>query len=101
MNSLSGRKKCRKVLRLTLIKGKNMNGEKDAKGYAKLIEKANPDFVEVKGYIHVGESQKRLPKSAMPYHEDVVSFSKILATESGFVLKDDFKPSKVVLLSGK
>ena len=62
MNSFS----CKKVLRLTLVKGWNM---KNIEGYAKLIEIANPDFVEVKGFMHVGEAQKRLPRSAMPLHE--------------------------------
>ncbi len=87
---------CRKVIRLTMVKGFNMV-EPDE--YAKLIEKANPDFVEVKGYVHVGESQKRLPIDAMPYHEDIVEFSKEIAKNSSFKIKDEFKPSRVVLLS--
>lgn len=87
---------CRKVIRLTLVKGLNMTNSEE---YAKLIEKANPDFIEAKGYVHVGESQKRLPMDAMPYHEDVVEFSKQLENHSSFKIKDDFKPSRVVLLT--
>ena len=67
--------------------------------YGKLIEKANPDFIEAKGYVHVGESQKRLPQNTMPNHEDVVEFSKQLQEHSSFKIKDDFKPSRVVLLT--
>ena len=87
---------CRKVIRLTLVKGLNMVNPEE---YTKLIEKANPDFIEVKGYVHVGESQKRLPMNAMPYHEDVIEFSKKLEEHSSFKIKDDFKPSRVVLLT--
>jgi tRNA wybutosine-synthesizing protein 1 len=87
---------CRKVIRLTLVKGLNMI---ESEQYAKIIEKANPDFVEVKGYVHVGESQKRLPMDAMPYHEDIVEFSKEIAKNSSFKIKDEFKPSRVVLLT--
>ena len=71
----------------------------NAEEYAKLIEKANPNFVEVKGYVHVGESQKRLPMDAMPYHEDIVEFSKKIEENSSFKIKDDFRPSRVVLLT--
>jgi len=89
---------CRKVIRLTLTKGLNMiNPEK----YAKMIEKADPNFVEVKGYVHVGESQKRLPMDSMPYHEDVKKFSESIAKNSIFKIEDDFKPSRVVLMSKK
>jgi tRNA wybutosine-synthesizing protein 1 len=91
MNSLS----CRRVLRLTLVKGWNMG---NARGYAKLIEKANPDFLEVKGYMHVGESQKRLPMEAMPLHPEVRAFSEELARECGYQYKDEHRPSRVVLL---
>ena len=94
MNSLS----CRKVIRMTMVKGRNMNNAKD---YAKLIEKSNCDFIEVKAYMHVGESQKRLPREAMPLHTEVMDFSKELSKESGFRIKDDFSPSRVVLLSRK
>lgn len=95
MNSMG---RCRKVIRLTLVKGWNME---DPAGYAKLIEKANPDFIEAKAYMHVGESQKRLPIEAMPSHQDVEGFANCLADESGFVVKDGFRPSRVVLLSAK
>lgn len=90
--------KCRKVIRITSVKGWNM---KNPKKYAKLIEIANPDFIEVKAYMHVGESQKRLPRSAMPLMEDVTKFARKIATETEYIYKDEFKPSRVVLLSKK
>jgi tRNA wybutosine-synthesizing protein 1 len=94
MNSFS----CRKVLRLTMVKGHNM---KSPEKYAKLIEKANPDFVEVKGYMHVGESQKRLPREAMPLHAEIKEFAGLLSEMTGYKCKDEQKASRVVLLSAK
>ena len=94
MNSFS----CKKVLRLTMVKGWNM---KDPKGYAKLIGMANPDFVELKAYMHVGESRKRLPIDAMPRHYEVKDFSRKVSEESGYGIKDEQTASRVVLLSRK
>jgi len=90
--------KCRKILRLTLVKGLNM---KNPEKYAKLILKAEPNFVEPKGYMWVGESQKRLPMDSMPYHEEIVEFAKKLSEFTGYEIKDEFKPSRVVLLSNE
>ena len=94
MNSFS----CRKVIRLTMVKGWNMARPEE---YAKLIERSGCDFVEVKGYMHVGESQKRLPRDAMPYHKDVQEFAGQLSKESGYAYADEQKESRVVLLSAK
>jgi len=90
--------RCRKILRLTLVKGLNM---KNPEKYAKLILKAEPDFVEPKGYMWVGESQKRLPKESMPFHEDIMEFAKKLSEFTYYEIKDEFKPSRVVLLAKK
>ncbi len=87
---------CRRVLRLTLVKGYNM---KNPEGYAKLIERASPDFVELKAYMHIGESMKRLPREAMPLHEEVREFSERVSELSGYPIKDEQRESRVVLLS--
>jgi tRNA wybutosine-synthesizing protein 1 len=89
---------CRKVIRLTLVKGLNM---KYPERYAKLILKAEPDFIEPKAFMRIGEAMKRLPHKAMPSHEDVVDFAKKLSEFTGYKIKDEFKPSRVVLLSRK
>lgn len=85
-----------KVLRLTLVKGWNL---KDPSGYAKLIEKAEPDFIEPKGYMFVGHSRKRLEMENMPTHEDIRDFAEKLARETGYEIQDDYEPSRVFLLS--
>lgn len=85
----------RKVIRLTVIKGLNT---KNYEGYAELVRKAEPNFVEVKAYEWVGESQKRLPKEAMPYMEDVRQFAKRISELTGYQIKEEYEPSGAVLL---
>lgn len=89
---------CRKVIRITLIKGINM---KNPKGYGKIILKSDTDFCEVKAYMHVGESQRRLEKEAMPSMEEVRKFSKRIANCTGYEIRGEDEQSRVVLLSKK
>lgn len=86
---------CRKVVRLTLAKGLNL---KEPASYAKLIEKAEPDFVEVKGYMWVGYSRKRLKMENMPLHGEIRGFAEELARETGYELIDESEQSRVALL---
>lgn len=88
---------CRKVIRLTLVRGLNL---KDAQGFARLIEKAEPDFVEAKAYMHVGFARFRLSLENMPSHEEIRSFSRELACEIGYEIVDESEISRVVLLKG-
>jgi len=89
---------CRKVIRITLVKGLNL---KDSENYAKLILKAEPDFIEPKSYMWMGESQKRLTKQSMPLMDDIKKFSKQLAEHTGYKIKDEDEASRVVLLAEK
>jgi len=87
---------CSKVIRLTLVKGLSL---KDPEKYAKLILKAEPDFIEPKGFVHVGEAQKRLPRESMPSIEEVKKFAEKLSDFTGYKIKDEDKASRVVLLT--
>lgn len=87
---------CRKVIRLTLVKNLNL---KEPEKYAKLILKAEPDFIEAKSYFHLGESQKRLPREAMPSIEDIRQFAQKLSEHMRYTIKDEDIASRVVLLS--
>ena len=87
--------KTRKVMRLTLVRGLNL---KDAQGYAKLIAKAEPDFVEAKAYMAVGASRERLGLAYMPTHDEIRGFAQELASASGYKYKDEQTESRVVLL---
>jgi len=86
----------RKVLRLTMIKGWNMTCHED---YARIVNKAQPDFIEVKAYEWVGESQKRLPKNAMPYMSDIEEFAEKISSLTGYIIRGKYEPSGAVLLA--
>jgi len=74
-------------------------------GYAELLKRANPDFVEVKAYMHIGYSRKRLPREAMPSHSRVKQFAneieEALASISdyGYKFEDESWISRLVLIS--
>jgi len=86
---------CKTVIRMTMAKGLNMvKPEK----YAKLILKTGCDFIEVKAFMHIGESQKRLPRNAMPFMDDIREFAQKISAETGYEIKDEDIASKVVLL---
>ncbi|MGC8812258.1 MAG: 4-demethylwyosine synthase TYW1 [Candidatus Aenigmatarchaeota archaeon] len=89
---------CKKVIRLTLVRNLNL---KEPEKYAKLILKAEPDFIEPKAYMWVGESQKRLPKEAMPSMNDIRNFAKELSFNTGYEIKDEDLASRVILLTKK
>jgi tRNA wybutosine-synthesizing protein 1 len=88
--------KCPTVFRITSVRGFNM---KNIEGYAKLIEKANPTYVEPKAYMHVGFSRLRLGYENMPRHREIREFAMQLAEETGYNIIDESKESRVVLLS--
>jgi tRNA wybutosine-synthesizing protein 1 len=67
-----GEKKQRNVYRLTLVKGYNME---DLEAYAKLIEMANPEFIEIKGVTYCGNSDaSTLTMGNVPFYEEVRQF---------------------------
>jgi len=91
--------KSRTAIRITAIKDLNMI---EPENYAKLIERANVDFVEVKAYMHVGESQFRLKREQMPFHTEVLEFAKkILSHLPNYELVMEHIPSRVVVLVKK
>ena len=72
----------RTVFRLTLVKGYNIDDE--VKGYADLIEKALPCFIEVKGVTFCGTSTSAgvgLTMSNVPFYSEVCDFVTALEQE--------------------
>lgn len=86
----------RTVVRMTVARGLNMQ---DAKGYAWLLRSGEPDFVEVKAYMHLGKSRLRLSRDAMPDHAEVVNFARKISDALGYKLADEVPLSRVALLS--
>lgn len=74
----------RTVFRLTLVKGFNIDEE--VRGYADLVEKARPGFVEVKGVTYCGTTTAAgagLSMQNVPFYEEVQGF--VLALERELV----------------
>jgi tRNA wybutosine-synthesizing protein 1 len=88
--------RCPTVIRMTLVKGYNME---NADGYDKLVERANPTYIEAKAYMHVGFSNLRLNYDRMPEHKEVYDFAMGLAERTGYKIIDESVESRVVLLS--
>jgi tRNA wybutosine-synthesizing protein 1 len=86
----------RTALRITLANEVNAFGEE---GYAKLIKLAEPDYVEVKSYMHLGFSRKRLSRDAMLSFEDVSSFAQDVGERTGYAVAAGSPISRVVVLS--
>ena len=85
----------RTCIRNTCVKGRNMvNPEK----YAQLIDKANPDFVEVKAYMCVGSSRQRLTLDNMPTFDEVKDFAQKIGDNCGREISNESEVSRVVLL---
>jgi len=88
--------RCPTVTRMTLVKDRNMM---NVDGYAKLVEKANPTYIEAKAYMHIGFSTLRLGYEAMPEHKEVYAFASRLAERTGYRIIEEAPESRVVLLS--
>jgi len=85
----------RTVCRHTLIKGESLGFHDD---YARLDNIADPDFIEAKGYVFVGNSRNNLSIENMPSHEDVLDFSRELAPMLGREVLSDRRESRVALI---
>ncbi len=86
---------CRRVLRLTLTKGHNMYNPEE---YGRFIKNLYFDFVECKGYVHVGYAMQRNTKDNMPNHDEIKEFSEKVAKAAGIKYIDEKPESSVVLL---
>ncbi len=92
-------KKLRTCIRLTMVKGVN---DTMFDRYAEMIKKGNPDFIEVKSYMHVGPSRQRLNKENMPLHEDIVKYCQELVQYlPDHEIVSEHIPSRVIMLAKK
>lgn len=86
----------RTALRITAVKGLNMENEA---GFAALIQKAEPDFIEVKSYMHVGFSRLRLTRANMADQDEIRTFAHAIGNLAGYQYAGESEPSRVVVLS--
>lgn len=86
----------RTCIRTTCVKGRNMESPEE---YGKLIEKADPDFVEIKAYMCVGSSRDRLTLDNMPTFDEIKEFAKKIGESCNRKISNESEISRVVLLS--
>eukprot|EP00659_Diplonema_papillatum_P013434 gene13434-20694_t len=95
------RKGQRTVFRLTLVKDWNSS---EIEEYGKLIQRGQPNVVEVKGVTWCGESTaSNLCMSNVPFHTEVVKFCEQLAAASGdnYAIASEHEHSCCVLIANK
>ena len=87
----------RKVVRITLMKGIN-DDPAFLEKWSEVVKKMSPEFVEIKSYMHLGESRNRLSRENSPVFDEIEEWSKKFCKVSGYVYKDFSKPSRISLL---
>lgn len=92
-------KKTRKVIRITLIKGMN-DSKEDIEHFKEIMDNSDFDFAEIKSYMHIGYSMKRLSKENQYDWESLKNISKEFESEK-FTFEDEQKESLIVLLKNK
>ncbi|MEI7961333.1 MAG: 4-demethylwyosine synthase TYW1 [archaeon] len=91
----------RSVIRLTVIKGLN-DSEKNISEFAELLSAVQADFVEVKSYMWLGFSRKRLKEENTPPHEYTKAFAlKLLSQMPSYKYESEKANSRIVLLKNK
>jgi tRNA wybutosine-synthesizing protein 1 len=85
----------RSAVRITLVKGLN---DFDPERYAAILQDSGASFVEIKGYMYLGYSRRRLTRENMPEHAEVRSFADKIAATCDYRYKDENKLSRVVVL---
>lgn len=98
MSKINGRT----IFRMNLVKDLNMKNE-HAKEYAKIIKKAKPLFVEIKGFMSVGFARERLGYDRMPTEKEMENFIELLLKELGknWKLLDKHERSRAYVLGLK
>ena len=93
------KKNYRTAIRMTMIKEMNMQNEY-MEDFKNLILKADPDFIEIKGYMFVGSSRQRLNIKNMPYHNEIKDYcNEFVKLLDDYEIVDEHEASRVVLLA--
>ena len=86
----------RTALRITVVRGYNTGNEE---GFAALIRRAAPDFVEIKSYMHVGFSRLRLDRENMMSTDEIRAFAERIGNFCGYRIAGESDASRVVVLT--
>jgi tRNA wybutosine-synthesizing protein 1 len=91
----------RTVLRMTMIRGYN-DEISNAEDFAQIVSRANPHFVEIKSYMHIGMSVQRLEKNNMLEMSEIRTFVDYLVTKlPSFFIMDESEISRIVVLQNQ
>jgi tRNA wybutosine-synthesizing protein 1 len=91
----------RTVLRMTLIRGYN-DSIQFVNEFAEMMLQGNPHFIELKSYMHIGMSTKRLNEYNMVDMGEIQRFSNDLCEKMpGFSIMDESKISRIVVLQNQ
>jgi tRNA wybutosine-synthesizing protein 1 len=91
----------RTVLRMTMIRGYNEEIS-NAEDFAQIVSRANPHFVEIKSYMHIGMSVQRLEKSNMLEMSEIRTFVDYLVNKlPSFFIMDESEISRIVVLQNQ
>lgn len=94
---LLGKLACRTVIRLTVIKGLN-DSLAAINEFVRIIEQSQPDFIEIKSYMHLGYSRERLERENMPTQQDLKAFCNQLNKHfKSFNFEDENLASRIIL----
>ena len=92
---------CRTVIRLTLIKGFN-DSQATMDQFSELLEIVGADFIEIKSYMRLGLSRKRLTEENTPNFEYTKAFAeKLLSRLSSYKLESEKISSRIILLKNR
>jgi tRNA wybutosine-synthesizing protein 1 len=91
----------RTVLRMTMIRGYNEEIS-NAEDFAQIVSRANPHFVEIKSYMHIGMSVQRLEKNNMLEMSEIRTFVDYLVSKlPSFFIMDESEISRIVVLQNR
>ncbi|MFY9565012.1 MAG: 4-demethylwyosine synthase TYW1 [Nitrososphaeraceae archaeon] len=91
----------RTVLRMTMIRGFNEEIS-NAEDFAQIVSRANPHFVEIKSYMHIGMSVQRLEKNNMLEMNEIRTFVDYLVNKlPSFFIMDESEISRIVVLQNQ
>jgi tRNA wybutosine-synthesizing protein 1 len=85
----------RSAIRVTLVRGLNDHGPEH---YASLIQDSGASYIEIKGYMYLGYSRKRLSREHMPEHAYIREFAGRVSEHCDYRITNENKSSRVVLL---
>jgi tRNA wybutosine-synthesizing protein 1 len=94
------KQKNKTVFRMNLVKDLNMH-DKFIPEFANMIKKAQPDFIEIKGFMSVGFARDRLGYDRMPTHEEMLDFVKKLEKKlkgTNYKLQDMHEASRAYVM---